>query len=158
MEDKVKITNLISNRVVLNVPEMRLKRVWEKKGAVKVVPFKDLEEAIYNPGVETLFKEGILGIDDMEVKIKLGLEPEQAKEPVNIVTLTDQQRKRYLTVMPLFEFKEKVKELPYEQIKELARYAVENEIAEFDKSEVIKQLTDIDIIGTIQLNRDDKVE
>ena len=80
MENKVKIENLVSSRVVLTMPEMRLRRVWEKKGAVKVIPFDQLEEAIYNPGVEALFRDGVLGIEDMEVKKALGLEPEDADE------------------------------------------------------------------------------
>ena len=101
MDKKVKVVSLVSQRVVLSVPDIRLRRVWERKGAVATIPFDQLEEAMYSPGVERLFTNGILGIDDMEVKIALGLEPEDAKQPVNIITLTDDQRKRYLTVMPI---------------------------------------------------------
>ena len=156
MEDKVKVVNLISSRVNISLPEMRLKRVWEKKGAVRTIPYEELEEAMYNAGVEALFREGILGIEDMKVKQRLGLEPEDAEEPVNIIILDDTQRKRYMTVMPLHEFKEKIQELPREQIMELARYAIDNEIANFDKSEIIKKIIDIDIIGSIQLNKADQ--
>ena len=155
MEDKVKVINLISSRVNINVPDIRLKRIWEKKGAVKIIPFEQLEEAMYNPGVEALFREGILGIDDLEIKKKLGLEPEDAEEPVNIIVLDDQQRKRYLTVMPTGEFKAKIKELPMEQIRELAQYAIDNEIANFDKAEIIKKMIGTDIISSIQLNKAD---
>lgn len=156
MEDKVKVINLISSRVNINIPDVRLNRIWEKKGAIKTVPFDQLEEALYNPGVEALFKEGILGIEDLETKKKLGLEPEDAKEPVNIITLNDQQRKRYLTVMPLLDFKDKIKELSVEQVRELAQFAIDNEIADFDKSEIIKKITGTDIIGSIQMNKIDK--
>lgn len=156
MEDKIKVVNLVSSRVILTVPELRLKRVWEKKGAVKTIPFEQLEEAIYEPGVEALFTDGILGIDDMEVKKKLGLEPEDATAPVNIITLDDEQRKRYLTVLPMYEFREKLKELPREQIIELANYAIDNEIVNFEKSELIRKVVGIDILSVIKLNRDDK--
>lgn len=156
MENKVKIVSLVSGRVVLSVPELRLKRVWDKKGAVKIIPFDQLQEALYEPGVTELFEGGCLGIDDMEQKIALGLEPEGAEEPVNIITIDDAQRKRYLTVLPFVEFKEKVKELPREQIEELANFAIENEIADFEKSEVLRQYTGKDIIGAIKLNRDDR--
>lgn len=154
---KVEVVNLTSNRVIMSIPELRLRRVWEKKKAKNLIPFEQLEEAIYTPGVESLFKNGVLGIDDMEVKIALGLEPDGATEPINIIILTDDQRKRYLTAMPLFEFKEKVRELPQDQIIELARYAIENKIMDFDKSDVIKAYTDIDIISAIKLNRDDEL-
>lgn len=158
MEDKVKIVNLISSRVNIDVPDVRLKRVWEQKGAVKTVPFDQLEEALYDPGVEALFREGILGIEDLEIKKKLGLEPEDAIEPVNIIVLNDMQRKRYLTVMPLSEFKTKIKELPLEQVRELAQFAITNELVDFEKDEIIKKITGTDIIGTIQMNKADKEE
>ena len=156
MDKKVKVVSLVSQRVVLTVPDLRLRRVWEKKGAVATIPFDQLEEAMYSPGVENLFKNGILGINDMEIKIALGLEPEGATAPVNIIVLTDDERKRYLTSMPTFEFREKIKELPIEQINELAAYAIANEIADYDKSEIIKKYVDIDIIRAIKLNRDDR--
>lgn len=156
MEKKVKVVSLVSQRVILTVPELRLRRVWEKKGAVAIIPFEQLEEAMYSPGVENLFRSGILGIEDMEVKIALGLEPEGSDKPVNIITLTDAERKRYLTVMPVAEFRAKVKELPIEQINELAAYAIAHEIMDFDKSEILKQYTNIDIMSAIKLNRDDQ--
>lgn len=156
MDKKVKVVSLVSQRVVLTVPDLRLRRVWERKGAVAVIPFEQLEEAMYSPGVENLFKNGILGIDDMETKIALGLEPEGAKAPINIITLNDEQRKRYLTVMPLHEFKEEIKKLPIEQINELAAYAIEHEILDFDKSEIIKKYVDVDIMRAVKLNRDDQ--
>ena len=156
MNKKVKVVSLVSQRVVLSVPDIRLRRVWERKGAVATIPFDQLEEAMYSPGVERLFTNGILGIDDMEVKIALGLEPEDAKQPVNIITLTDDQRKRYLTVMPLHEFKEEIKKLPIEQINELAAYAIEHEILDYDKSEIIQKYIDVDIMRAVKLNRDDK--
>ena len=158
MEEKVKVVNLISSRVNIDLPEMRLNRIWEKKGAVKAIPFNQLEEALYNPGVEALFREGILGIEDLEIKKKLGLEPEDAEQPVNIIILDDTQRKRYLKVLPLHEFKEKIKTLPIEQIRELAQFAIDNDIVDFDKAEIIKKITGTDIIGTIQMNKADQEE
>ena len=154
METKVKVKSLISSHVLLSVPELRLRREWEKKGAVKIIPFDQLEEAMYSPGVEALFTEGALGIDDMEVKIALGLEPPEAKEPVNIIILTDAQRERYLKNMPMVDFRQQIKELPQEQLRELAEYAIEHQIVDFDKSELLLKLTDIDIMGAIKLNRD----
>ena len=156
MEDKVKVVNLISSRVNINIPDIRLNRVWEKKGAIRVIPFEQLEEAMYNPGVEALFREGILGINDLETKKRLGLEPEDTDKPVNIIILDDAQRKRFLTVMPLVDFKTEIQKLPIEQVRELAQYAIENEIANFDKAEIIKKMIGTDIIGSIQLNKADK--
>ncbi len=156
MDKKVKVTNLVSRRVNVTLPEMRFRRVWETKGAVRTIPFDELEEAMYNPGVEALFRNGVLGIEDMSIKKELGLEPEDAEEPINIIVLNDQQRKRYLTVLPLPEFKDKVKELSRDQIQELAKFAIDNELIDFEKDSYIKEIIDIDIIGSIQLNKADE--
>ena len=158
MDKKVKVVSLVSQRVVLTVPDLRLRRVWERKGATAVIPFEQLEEAMYSPGVENMFRNGILGIDDMEVKIALGLEPDGAAEPVNIIILNDAQRERYLRNMPMVDFRQKVKELPQEQLIELAEYAIAHEIADFDKSDLLLKLTDIDVMGAIRLNRDNNAE
>lgn len=158
MEEKVKVVNLISSRVNIDLPDLRLNRIWERKGAVKTIPFEQLQEALYHPGVEALFVNGALGIEDLDTKKKLGLEPEDVEEPVNIIILDDAQRKRYLKVMPLHEFKVKIKELPMEQVKELAQFAIANEIVDFDKAEIIEKITGTDIIGTIQMNKADKEE
>ena len=158
MENKVKIENLISSRVILSMPELRLKRVWEKKGAIKTIPFEQLEEAIYDPGVESLFVDGVLGIADMDVKKKLGLEPEEAEEPVNIIVLSDKERKEWLVDLSVAEFRNKIKELPREQVIELANYAVDNEITNFEKSEILKRVVGIDVLSRVKLNRDNKAE
>ena len=154
MENKVKIKNLISSRVLLMAPEINLKRVWEKKGVVRTIPFEQLQEAYYNPGVEALFLDGVLGIDDMEVKVALGLEDESSEKPERVITLDDKQRERYLTVLPLHEFKQKVKELPKEQIRELANYAIEHELVDINKVDILNKLADIDVMSAIKLNRD----
>lgn len=158
MENKVKIENLISSRVILSMPELRLKRVWEKKGAIKTIPFEQLEEAIYDPGVESLFVDGVLGIADMDVKKKLGLEPEEAEEPVNIIVLSDKERKEWLVDLSVAEFRNKIKDLPREQVIELANYAVDNEITNFEKSEILKRVVGIDVLSRVKLNRDNKAE
>lgn len=158
MENKVKIENLVSSRVILSMPDLRLRRVWEKKGAIKTVPFEQLEEAIYDPGVEALFRNGILGIEDMEIKKKLGLEPEDAEEPINIIALSDKERKEWLVDFSVAEFRSKIKDLPYEQVVELANYAVDNEITNFEKSEILKRAVGIDVLSRVKLNRDNKAE
>ena len=85
-------------------------------------------------------------------------EPEDAPAPVNIIILDDQQRKRYLTVMPLGEFKTKVQELPIEQVRELAQFAIDNEIVDFDKCEILKKMVNMDVVRSIELNKADKEE
>ncbi len=151
--NKVKVKSGVGGTIGINVPEIRLSRTWEKKGAIKEIDLEKLQEAIYEPGVQYMFEQGILIIDDMEAKIALGLEEEGTKEPTNIIVLTEEQKKRYMTALPITEFRRKVKELPYEQAVELAQYAIENSYASIDKVEVLKKITDIDVLKAIQLKR-----
>lgn len=156
MENRqVMITNTIKSRVGINIPDLLLKRVWEKKGVKKPIEFNILQQAFYDPSVEYLFREGILYIDDMDVKIALGLEEEGAETP-SIVILNDSDLRRYLTAMPLFDFKQKIQTLGREQIQALVDYAIENELTPYDKCEILKEITQTDIIRAVQLNRDNK--
>ena len=157
---KVMVKSESTGRLSINLPELQLKRIWEKKGTIRPISFEDLQQALYVPGVEYMFKEGMLSIESMQDKIDLGLEPEGTKEdnPVNIIILNDSQKKRYLTVLPTPEFKQELEKLPYEQINSLVDYAIEKELMDMDKCDILKEKTGIDIIRAIQLNRQAKEE
>lgn len=146
---KVMIKNMTNGRVVIKVPDLNFKRIWERKNAVKPVDFEILQQAFYDEGVEYLFKEGMLYIVDEKIRIELGLEDKENK----IVILDDNMKKRYLTVLPINELKEKLKELTKEQILELADYAISNEIVNMEVRDLLKEYTGIDIIRAIELNR-----
>lgn len=158
MNKKVKIESLTNGKIVIQSDEFRLRRVWERRGAVKTIDFDVLEELIYDPGVEYMFKQGILGIDDLEVKKALGLEPEDAVEPVNIITFDEKKMDRLMKVMPLSEFKAEINKAPIEQVRLLVEYAIEKEYTDFEKCEYLKELTQTDIITAIKLNRKAKEE
>jgi len=82
MENKqVELISMVDAYVGIDVPDLHLKRLWERKGAKKKIPFEVLKEAIYDPSVDYLLRQGILYIEDLDVKIELGLEDEEAKEP-----------------------------------------------------------------------------
>ena len=162
MENKqVELVSTIDAYVGIDVPDLHLKRLWERKGAKKSIPLDVLREAIYDPSVDYLLRQGILYIDDLDVKIELGLEEESAKEPgaqLNIQLLKDEEMNRLLNIVPIYDFKAKVKELKKEQLQTLVDYAVTHEITNFEKCEYLKELTGQDIIRTVQLNHDEKEE
>ena len=111
---------------------------------------------MYDPCSEYMFRSGMLYIEDMDIKKEIGLEPEEATEPVNIIVLDEKQLNRYLTVMPLHEFKENVKKLSIEQAKNLVDYAVQKESITFDKAEFLEKITGLNAMSMIQLNRKNK--
>lgn len=158
MDNKVKIKSTVNHKVVIKDNDLRIKRVWEKRGAVKTIPFDALEELIYNPGVEYLFRQGMLDIEDLEVKKALGLEPEDALEPVNTIIFDNKKMDRLMTKMPLSEFKMAVNKAPKEQVRLLVDYAIAKEYTDFEKCEYLKKLVQVDIISAIKLNRDAKEE
>lgn len=162
MENKqVELVSTIDAYVGIDVPDLHLKRLWERKGAKKSIPLDVLREAIYDPSVDYLLRQGILYINDLDVKIELGLEEESAREPgaqLNIQLLKDEEMNRLLNIVPIYDFKTKVKELKKEQLQTLVDYAVTHEITNFEKCEYLKELTGQDIIRTVQLNHDEKEE
>lgn len=157
MENKrVIIESLVDGKVVMNLPEMHLHIVWERKGAKKPIEFEKLQEAIYDQGVEYMFKQGILYIDDMEVKKALYLEPDDAEEPQNIKIMDEKLMKRLLTVASIVDLQAALKEYPHEQVDALVDYAIKTECGDFDRCDLIKKHTGRDIIKAIQLSRQNK--
>lgn len=154
MEDTtVVVESMIKGTVSINLPEINLRSEWPTKGTKRMLSLEKLKQAMYEPGVENMFKQGILYIRDMNAKIELGLEYPGTTEPTNIKLLDDAMKKRMMGPMPMRDFKQKLTECSLEQIQDLVSYAIENEIADFNKAEVLKEYTQTDIINAIQLKR-----
>jgi hypothetical protein len=149
MSRKVMVKSNSNATVVYHLPDLGFTRTFERKGAVKPIPFDVLAQGMYNDGAEAMFKCGILTIEDKEARIDLGLEEE-------VYMLDDNQKKRLLTIAPLHDLKENCKKMNDQQILELVYFAIENEIGNFDKASFLKEITNIDIIEAIKLNKADK--
>ena len=153
MDEKVMVTSMVSSQVSLISPELRLRKTWPKKGAKLPIDKAILREAIYEPGIEYMFKNGILYIEDMDFKIELGLEPEGAKAPTEVIPMDDKYMNRVLKLMPIAEMKSAIKSMNEEQIQELITYASSMKDIQFDRIEVVKQVTGIDLFKVIEINR-----
>lgn len=151
MSRKIMVKSNSNATVVYHLPDLNFTRTFEKKGAVKPIPFDVLAQGMYNDGAEAMFKSGILTIEDKEARIELGLEEE-------VVVLDDNQKKRLLTIAPLHDLKETCKTLNEQQVLELVYFAIENELGNFDKASFLKEVTNIDIIEAIKLNKAAKEE
>ena len=152
--NKVTVISTVNAQVGLHLPEFKINRVWPKKGAKVLIDKDALSEAMYEPGVASMFRKGILYIEDMDTKKELGLEPDGAIEPENIIVLTDAQMTRYLKVAPAKELDEIMQKLSGQQRKNVADFAVQCQIADMDKADIIKKYTGIDVINFIRMNRD----
>lgn len=154
MEELVNIKSAVRGRICVYSPEVNFRRVWERKGAIKKVPFKILQEVIYDSGVEYLFKEGMLQILDKGVAVRLGLVEDEKEE--ELLSLTDAQRKRLLTTAPVAEFGATLAKLSKEQIEELADTAIDLEVTDLKRLDLLKKYTDKNIMRAVMLNRDNK--
>ena len=152
-DTKIMLVNMTTGSLSVNIPDLRYKRRWEKKGAKKPMPWGVLKEAIYDTGFEYMVQQGMLFIDDKDARIELGLEDGDTTE---VICLNDSQLKRMATVMPLVDFKEQIKKIPYEQVQSLVSYMIENECADISKAEILKKMTGIDVMSAIKLNRQAK--
>ena len=155
-KEMVTVISTINGVVGIYLPDLRFKKEWTRKGQRQKIDKDLLQDIMYDPGSEYMFRTGMLYIEDMNIKKEIGLEPEEATEPVNIIILDEQQLHRYLTVMPLHEFKENVKKLSIEQAKNLVDYAVQKETITFDKAEFLEKITGLNAMSMIQLNRKSK--
>lgn len=155
-KEMVTVISTVNGVVGIYLPDLRFKKEWTRKGQKQKIDKDLLQDIMYDPGSEYMFRTGMLYIEDMDIKKEIGLEPEEATEPVNIIVLDEKQLNRYLTVMPLHEFKENVKKLSIEQAKNLVDYAVQKETITFDKAEFLEKVTGLNAMSMIQLNRKNK--
>lgn len=152
--EKITVTSTVNEIVVVSLPDIRFRGNWPQKGSKVKVDEDILQTMMYDEGCRYMLEQGILYIDDMEVKKRIGLEPDDAVEPVNIILLSDDEKRRYLTVLPFVEFKNKVKKLSREQLIDLCDFSVQNRLIDIDKVEFLKNLTNIDILKKIELGND----
>lgn len=146
MTKKVMVKSNSNATVVFHLPDLNFTRTFEKKGAIKPIPFDVLAQGMYHDGVEAMIRSGILTIEDKDARIELGLEEE-------VVILDDNQKKRLLTIAPLHDLKVACKTMNQQQILELVYFAIEKEIGNFEKAAFLKEITNIDIIEAIKLNK-----
>lgn len=152
----INVINKVNHPVGVVVPELNFRRDWMGKEQKIAIDENLLKELMFDPGFHNMVMQGILYIEEMDVKKELGIEPFDAEEPVNVIVLTDAEREKYLTVYTLKNFKDKVSKLNQTQLNELADYAISKKIVDVEKCKVIKQLCGRDILQAIRLGEQDK--
>ena len=149
-EKRVMVTSMVGGTISASSLQHR---VWNKKGQSLPVDKDVLREAIYEPGIEYMFKHGILYIEDMDFKIELGLEPEGTKTPTQIIPADDKYLNRVLKLMPISEMKKAIDEMSPVQRQELVDYAVKQNDIQLDRLKVVSAKCGTDILKVIELNR-----
>lgn len=154
MNDKVMVTSMVGGTISASSLEHR---VWNKKGQKLPVSKDVLREAIYEPGVEYMFKNGILYIDDMELKIELGLEAPGTETPTEVLPIDDKYLNRVLKLMPVSEMKSTIDKMSIVQKQELVDYASKQNDIQLDRLAIVSEKCGVDVLKTIELNRQKEV-
>ena len=154
MSEKIAVFSNSRGLVSITLPELKLNKSWPQKGAKVLIEKEQLEEAMYNPGVEYMFKTGILYIENMQTKIDLGLEPEGATAPQNIIFMTDKEKGEFMSPKrQAWELKAKLEQMSYENKKDFCDYVIENELLDTAKAKVIKEVCGVDILHAIRMKQ-----
>ena len=148
MDDKVMVTSMVGGTISVSALNHR---VWNKKGQKLPVSKDILREAIYEPGVEYMFKKGILYIEDMDFKIELGLEAEGTKVPTEILPMDEKFMNRVLKLMPVPEMKTTIDKMTMVQKQELVDFAVKQNDISLDRIKIVSDKCRVDILKTISL-------
>ena len=154
MNDKIYVKSMVDGVIGINLPDLHLKKEWPRKGTRLPINKEVLMEAFYTPGVEYMFKEGMLYIEDMDFKIEMGLEPEEAKQPTNIIELDEKLCQRAIRLMPVQELKGLLEKLTSTQKEVLADYAINhyNDMA-LDRVEILSKACGTDILNAIKFKK-----
>ena len=156
MSNKVKITSYAGHAIRINIPELRVNRLFEQQGQSFLFDADIVEEMFYYPSVEELFTKGLFQIDDKKLRIKLGLEEEDGTVAQTVTApISNTTILAYLNAKPINEFKAYVEELPIEQQLRFVDLAIENKIVNYEKCMFLKELTGRDIMKVIQLNEEE---
>ena len=150
MDDKVMVTSMVGGTISASALNQR---VWNKKGQKLPVSKDILREAIYEPGIEYMFKNGILYIEDMDFKIELGLEAEGTKTPTQIIPMDEKYMTRVLKLMPISEMKKSIDEMSMVQKQELVDFAVKQNDIQLDRIKIVSDKCGVDVLKAIELNR-----
>jgi hypothetical protein len=123
----------------------RVKRLWEKIGSIKKITLEELKELADTTGGFRLLDRSTLLIKDNLVREELGLNmlPEY---------IMGEQEISLLLTKTANEIKKVLEIAPSAIIERIAMKAIEDQITDIAKMEVIKQFSGIDVLKNIQEN------
>lgn len=150
----IEVFNISTGSVSYYSELSRMKRRWDKSNALvnipKKVPLNELRELVSSSGGYELLTRGLL-IKDMNIRKDLGL-------PIDKEYLLDDDGiKDLLTKSPKI-IRDTMKKAPKTINEKVANIAIETELSDLNKLEVIKEYSSIDCLYVIQENKETKKE
>jgi len=154
MEDsKIKVISAYDGRCGIDNSDLHLSRRWPGRGSVVTFTKEQLEELMYDPAFSAMVREGLLYIDNLEVKKEIGVEPEDA-ETETIILMDEKALSRFWKNMPLAQFKIEVKSLTRQQVVALAEYAIRHgSDGTIEKAEYLSEISGYHVLRGIELEK-----
>ena len=152
----IKVRNLSSGYVSYILENRHIRREWNSKNQIRIIPAEELEEALYEKKIKNLFTLGYLGIDNKEDRILVKLEPEECSKE-EVVEPFDSNKAKILLLAEkdLNKFKEKVESLQSGEIDTLVTTANEVKNIDYNKLKIIKEVLGVDISKQLINNAED---
>lgn len=156
MSEKIKVISALDHRCGIDNADLHISRRWAGRGAVVTFDKEQLEQLMFDAAFRNMVNEGMLYIEDMEVKKELGVEPEDATEP-SIIYVDDKIFERYWKFMPMNQFKIEIQKLTKSQISSLAKYAMQHgSDGSIEKAEYLSSISGFHILKGIELYKAEK--
>lgn len=149
MEDrKVVIKNVSNAHIVIAIPTLNVKRELKGNGTSTILSFDVISEGLLSePGLEVLFKEGFIYIENKQDRIDLGLEEADSAAAPSVIS--DKEMLKLLERNNPVEIKKVLKDLAVEQQKKFVMLAVNKEIYNAGLAKIIKDVTGYDLLAMI---------
>ena len=142
---KIKVISQVDGTVGVFLQNLGFSREWTVKGQVVTFPSEIMEEAMYDPGFKNMIDSGVLYIQDLQTAKDLGLEDEDATEPIRYKRYTDVELKKLIVAAPIEEFIEAVNTIPEEQGRELCDWAITLRLRDEKKIEALENRFHVNI-------------
>ena len=168
--NKVKVVSCVNYSVGLIIPEHHFARNFDREGSFAWVDKDVLEEGMNSIGVQTLFKEGMLKIEEAVAPIKGDETPEEIEEAnkeiveelndalyegePEPVILNNGQIIRLLKLGTLAELEKTLNEAAAETKQKIIDVAVKEKFTDYEKCALIKKYLGQDILRMVQLSED----
>lgn len=152
-KNKVKVVCQANCRCGIDDIGLHISRRWAGNGAAVTFDKEVFDELLYNPSFKYMLDTGMLYIEDMDIKKEIGLEPEEATEPTNIIPMNTKEMERFWKIMPFAQFKLELKKLSAEQLAILAEYAIKSGTGDIQKADLLSKVSGYNIMNGIKLNQ-----
>ena len=153
MSDKIKVISAIDHRCGIDNADLHISRRWPGRGSVVTFTKEQIEELMFDPSFRNMVDDGMLYIDDMEVKKEVGVEPEDATTPT-IILMDEKQLERFWKNMPMTQFKLETEKLTKSQLTSLARYAMSHgDDGSIEKANYLTKISGFQILKGIENNK-----